>query len=198
MKLISDRIKIFSFAVFGGISIIGITYFTWFYHEIQVAGVFSNVLLAIVLTTVTYSYVLKTQSLVEENQKIRRIDYLEKKLECIYVFLYTFFIVEDGVHGTDKQFISSQEWKNGTRSKILDNLHLADKELRELLRKILKSNEGNRIDKKIFDDAKELIKNEYNYLSDEIEEISNFNSNYIPFPYHALVNKFKQMIKRKN
>ena len=172
-NVIPNWVKIFLFASVGGSLIIGITYFTWFYHGIQVAGVFSNALLVIILTTVTYSYVLKTQSLVEENQKVRRRDYLEKKLECLYVFLYTFFIVENGVHGMDKQFISSQEWKSGTRSKILGNLHLANKELRELLRKILKSDERNGIDKKIFDDAKELIRNEYNYLSDEIERISN-------------------------
>lgn len=120
----------------------------------------------------TSKSVKETHDLVIENQKIRRKDYLEKKFDNLYKFLYKFFILGDNVHGEDKQFISAEQWNRGTRDKIQDNLHFASSELLEFLNKILKSNSKNRIDREIFDGAKESIKKEYEEIKNEIELLS--------------------------
>lgn len=158
-----------------------VSFLGWYLQKILLVESL-NLMLIAALVGVTSLYSKATDRLVElngklieESQKSRRRDYLEKKLEKIYVPLYEYFVIDEKkyINGDDRiGLFLGPELGTIVKKNIVHHLYLADEKLRKPLRKILKSDGKHKVDKTTYYNAKQFIDDGLNKYTKELEEIT--------------------------
>ena len=128
------------------------------------------------LVLVTYTYVLETQSVVQESRKSNRREYLEHKVRDFYIPVHRFLVVDkaNDISGPDNE----HRWLTPTDVELLDksiigrNLYLASPRLRHHIWQILEAKQQNPINQQIFDETFDWLTDELNNYMDELERIT--------------------------
>ena len=90
-----------------------------FYNILDIGSAL-NVILVFWLVLVTYTYVLETQSVVQESRKSNRREYLEHKVRDFYIPVHRFLVVDkaNDISGPDNE----HRWLTPTDVELLDKI----------------------------------------------------------------------------